>query len=180
MLIIALCGHPHVGKSTLQAYLEKRYGFTPCDDAAAIRAETMRRHDLSLDDVTIQSEKEKIIDTSTGPRSIRRLMADIADEYISVHGTQWKPLQALADAQGLDRACFASVRRDEGRAYQAAGGILIEITRPGCHPRTQADTYDTDALDASINNDGNLQDLFDKADQVVAAFFPDLAAEKRA
>lgn len=167
MLIIALCGYPCSGKSTLQRYFAERYGFSAIDDAGFIRQEAMRRHSLTLEDVSTEDGKQKLIETENGVRTVRAIMADISDEFIAAYGTQYKPQQALLAAQGQDRVCFASVRRDEAKTYRDAGALIIEIMRPACGPLTQADDYDRTLVDITLHNDGNLQEFLNEAGGII-------------
>ncbi len=174
MLIIALCGYPDCGKSTLQDYLAKKYGFEPYDDAIGIRQEAMKRHNLTWDDVSTQAGKAKNIETPQGTRQVRDLLADIGNEMIGHHGSQWKPEQALAAAKaaGKARVCFASVRLDEAKAYRAAGGVVLEVVRPGCAPLSSADEYDRKLVDATIMNDADLSVFFNRASAVIEKLLP--------
>ena len=181
---VAFCGHPRSGKSTVQGIVERLYGVVPRDDAQVIREAAMVLYGLTRAQVTTQAGKASTVEVMGRPRTVRSLLGGVGNFLIAEHGTLFKPTAALRMARRWalesNRAgaifSFGSVRLDEARAYRDAGGLVVEVVRPGCVAARPEDDYDRSLVDLTLHNDGTLESL---EAQVVAALGPRLSGRGR-
>ena len=164
---IALCGYPKSGNSTLQAVLEHEYGVLPFDDALVIREAAMVIYDIDWAAVSTQAGKQSQITVAGTTTTVRQLLGQLGNFLVDTHGTGFKPATALRRAErfalekGLDSPVFSfgSVRLDEARVYREAGGLVVEVVRPGCSAARPEDEYERSLVDVTIHNDGTLDEL---------------------
>ena len=161
---IAICGYPRAGKSTLQDILEQSFGVLPFDDALVIREAAMAVYGLDLERVSTQAGKASAISVGGRSFTVRELLGQLGNFLIDAHGTQFKPQAALRRAREFARErelvapvfSFASVRLDEARSYSDAGGLVVEVRRPGCSASRPEDDFDRSLVDLILHNDGTL------------------------
>lgn len=159
--IIGICGYPKHGKSTAQGFLE-RFGVRAIDDSLPLRLLTMERYGLSLEDVTTQEGKAKLVARRDYGDivQVRQAIGDLGKEYEYEHGPNYWIERAIEAIDGDSPVSFGSVRMSQGHAIRAAGGMVIEIFDPR-RPTSphDFDQYDRDAVDARILNNWNLDAL---------------------
>ncbi|MGE8141873.1 hypothetical protein ACQKOE_07845 [Novosphingobium sp. NPDC080210] len=170
--IIALCGHPKHGKSTVQSMLEE-LGVRPLDDGLPIRLEGMGRFGLTWEQVSTQEGKLEICHAFGRDMEVREALGLIGKEYEDTDPGHWaKRAVDLVLAEGdMTPVSFGSVRRTQGHVYAGFGGIVLEIR----DPRKPESPYDFDQYDAAavthtIINDGTLEDLRAKVLAAVAEY----------
>lgn len=163
--IIGLVGFPTHGKSTAQRYLEL-LGVEARDDAQVLRERVMREYGLTLEDVTTQEGKRRIVKGIRGKyMSVRQLLGDYGQIYgEAVHGPNyWVELaiEKLRDDRVEHPVSFGSLRRSQPSAVKAAGGFIVEILDPRkpVGPLHYFDEFDRDDVDLTIMNDGTEDDL---------------------
>lgn len=172
---IAICGQPGHGKSTVQKILCDHFGVCPIDDGAPLRQAGMMLFDLTWEQVSTQHGKLQWVEVAGVTVQVRDLLGWLGKCMEARFGTGFMPWRAMeaADEQARigsnTRFSFGSVRRDQGRFYQARGGVVIEVVDPR-KPESpyDFDQYDRDLVDVVITNDGTLLDLEDKVDAAVA------------
>ncbi|MDX5412778.1 MAG: hypothetical protein LPK02_07000 [Rhodobacterales bacterium] len=181
-IIVALCGHPGSGKSTVQEILHRRFGLIPFDDGAVLRRHCMELFGLSEEDVSTQEgkkrhtviqgkswENRKIIgeygnalETLFGPMTVPHWAIKTALEDWEERQTLpecWRPLRGYPEVSGYS---FGSVRRGQAAAYKAVGGIVIEIRREGLAPSGNIwDEYDQRLITHTFDNVMALHELED-------------------
>jgi hypothetical protein len=139
---VAICGHPGSGKSEIQRILHERFDITPFDDGAILRRHCMELFDMELSDVITQDGKRRFTEIGNVSWQNRKILGEYGNALETTFGSTviagYALRQALLDWQ--DRGytgtgySFGSVRRDQGRVYAQAGGIVLEVRRPGVAP----------------------------------------------
>jgi hypothetical protein len=160
--IIALCGYPEVGKTTVQGILERRYGAVSIDDGRPLREAAKVLYGLSDWHVGTQEGKTALVPVGETQISVRKLLGDLG-AYLEMSDPDHLPKRAILDAMKAhpDRVLsFGSVRRSQGQVYQATGAaVVVEIRREGCRPSAFFDEYDRSLVDIVIDNEIDPADL---------------------
>lgn len=192
-LLIALCGHPGSGKSTVQEILKSRYAVAVVDDGRVLRDIAKMLFGLSESDVSTQAGKKRItrLDDSTADKSEwenRDILGTLGVLIESKFGELAVPRAAIR-AAGVQHfhasaVSFGSVRKRQGLAYKEAGGLVIEVVSPLADPSLyQFDWYDKTIVDLRIFNNGtDMQALAREVERVVGPFLvgaPDVYSKDR-
>lgn len=173
--LIGFCGKPDSGKSTAARYLHEAHGFDWINISAPIKAmlEGFYRW-CGLDDGEI--ERRLVGDLKETPDPL--LNGKTPRYALQTLGYEWRDLisSELFSDRWCDRviACGQYTTSDSMRypnempALYRADGILVRIDRPGAtdttgHP-AENQTLDPDRV---IVNDGTIEDLFQKLDDLV-------------
>lgn len=164
--IIAFCGPPRHGKSTVQGFLQEELGVQPLDDGRPLRLEGMRRFGLTWEQVSTQEGKLEICHAYGRDMEVREALGLIGKEWEAEHPLKVsnEALKLLREEGTGEPVSFGSVRRSQGLSYIRAGGIVLEVY----DPRKPLSKYDFDYVDpryvtATIRNDGTLEDLKQRA-----------------
>lgn len=161
-LLIALCGAPGAGKTTVQNILRDEYGVVPVDDGYPMRHIAVTHFGLGWDDVNTVAGKARVREIAGGRKvEVRQLLGQIGNAIEAIGGDEAIPemaifRSALIQAPGLS---FGSVRRDQGLVYKRHGGIVVEVCRPGHIVKNEFDSYLTDIVDFTITNDRDIETL---------------------
>lgn len=170
-ILVALCARPKSGKSTIQKFLEEDFGILPIDDGEVLRRHVMELFDLSLEDVTTQQGKENHTLIQGVDWENRKVIGEYGAILEERFGELTVPNWALRQADKLWKEqqenkrnprgfSFGSVRRNQGKAYNARGALVIEITRPGIAPTGNIwDEYEPGWITHRFANDGSLETL---------------------
>lgn len=162
---IAICGRPTSGKSTAQRLLHNSLGYVPVDDGRPLRQIAINWLGLTEEQVATQAGKLETVRLNGRDWQVRDIMGEIGNAMEEKFGGDVIPLMALNHYGILDEKSrggysFGSVRRQQGYFYKRHGGMVIEIVRPGVGLSLKAfDRYDPSAVDASVVNDGSLEQL---------------------
>ncbi len=165
--IIALCGYPKAGKSTVQKILADLYDVVPLDDGLPLREIAMNYLGLTHEQATTQEGKAETVDINGTPWLVRDVLGQIGNAMEEKFGGDVIPLMAV-NRFGLDRTgsierrqsvSFASVRRQQGWFWRKRGALVIEVRRPGAEMGAEFNAYDPLAAHCWIENDGSLDDL---------------------
>jgi len=158
-MLIALCGYPSSGKSTVQSFLSEEFGVIPVDDGRALRDIAKITLGLSEEDVTTREGKARTIDLLGQKMTIRDYLGRVGSALEAEFGSWIVPEIHARACDPDEHYSFGGVRRDQGRFYQAHGGVVVQVIRPGTGPLVPADTYDIDSIEHTIFNTGNLSEL---------------------
>jgi hypothetical protein len=180
-MIVALCGYPGSGKSTVQEILHRRFGILPVDDGWVLRKHCMDLFGLSEDDVLTQAGKSRTTEIQGTIWEHRKIIGEYGNALESVFGPLTVPNWALktafedwetrlrletskerpvAAASKVIGYSFGSVRRDQGRAYLAAGGLVVEVNRKVITSSGNIwDDYDKELVTNIFHNDMPLSRL---------------------
>lgn len=176
--LVALCGYPKTGKSTVQEALFKRFGILPVDDGRALRDACKALYGLTEWHVSSQEGKasyvrvggEKHRDANGQPVlvQVRQLLGDLGVDVEARHGAEYIPENAIGQARAFYLATgtpmpafsFGSVRRNQGNVYRRHGGIVIGVRREGYTAQYDFDIYDESLVDLWIDNDAPSAEAF--------------------
>ena len=166
MFFIALCGPPKSGKSTVQNILWDKWGVKPIDDGRVVRDLVKRAFFLNEDDVSTQEGKKRAYDLSGAGGSQdewtnRQLLGKLARGLETEFGPFVVPvltIKEFCEPSMFNRFSFGSVRRNQGWFYKERGGIVVEVLRE-TPTENDFDLYDRNAVDYTIRNSGNIDDL---------------------
>jgi hypothetical protein len=170
-MIIGLCGQKQSGKSTAASILEERYGFERASFAGVLKKAVKDIFLLTDDQLNDPEEKERV-DHRWGktPRQIMQLFGTEVGR--SIDPDVWvKHLEMTKFSKGgrlvIDDCRFLN----EAQAIQAAGGIVIGVTRrtwpepsyaPDPHAsETEMLAYWDKMVSWTISNDATIEDLHD-------------------
>lgn len=174
--IIALCGWPKVGKSTVQKILADLYDVVPLDDGLPLREIAVQYLGLTHDQVTTQEGKAETIMINGTPWLVRDVLGQLGNALEEKFGGDVIPLMAV-NRYGLDNPAgpnrhqsvsFASVRRQQGWFWRRRGALVIEVRRPGTEMGAEFNQYDTAAAHIVIENNGDLANLEGDVQYVVS------------
>lgn len=181
--LIALCGAPEVGKSTVQKALASLYGVRICDDGRLLRDAAMALYGFTEDMVTTQAGKAMIVDVCGRKDTVRTFMGELGCAIEAMHGTSFFPYQTLEGLkreygpalETAPRLSFGSVRRDQPWFFREQGALVIEIVGPGSdRPVGPYDRYDASAAHLTIYNPRNGADeLTSILRDRLGEYFPD-------
>lgn len=165
--IIAICGYPKAGKSTVQNILADLYDVVPLDDGLPLREIAMDYLGLTRDQVTTQEGKAETVMLNGTPWIVRDVLGQLGNAMEEKFGGDVIPLMAV-NRFGLDRTgsidrrqsvSFASVRRQQGWFWRKRGALVIEVRRPGAEMGAEFNAYDPLAAHYTLDNSGSETDL---------------------
>ena len=166
--IIALCGWPKSGKSTVQKILADLYDVVPLDDGLPLREIAVQYLGLTHDQVTTQAGKAETVEINGTPWIVRDVLgAGIGNALEATFGPDIVPWMTV-NRYGLDNPAgpnrhqsvsFASVRRQQGWFWRKRGALVIEVRRPGTEMGAEFNAYDAAAAHYTLNNDQGVNHL---------------------
>lgn len=174
--IIALCGFPQAGKTTVQKILADLYDVVPLDDGLPLREIAVQYLGLTHEQVTTQEGKAKTVDLNGTPWIVRDVLGQIGNALEEKFGGDVIPLMAvnrfgLDDPAGPNRhqsVSFASVRRQQGWFWRKRGALVIEVRRPGAGMGAEFNRYDAHAARYTLDNSGSEADLAEDVTRLVS------------
>lgn len=142
--LIAICGAPEVGKSTVQNIIQERIGAIPCDDGRALRNAAKELFGFTEHDVTTQEGKASNFVMEIGQLDVRRRLPGVMEALYRMNrhvardgmnglktpsdheicGRVWK-FDELADA--LERALMKMIVNYQCRM---ASGEILKVRHP--------------------------------------------------
>lgn len=174
---IAVCGMPKSGKTAIAGILSSHFNYLPIDDGLILRRAAPIIFGFNDEYPYSQFGKSQSVDTPAGEQEVRKILGDLGNLLESHYGESMMPWAAMREAQKFvdkhlgARFVYPSCRKTQGKYYKEAGGLVIEVIRPGIEPSVyEFDQYDPTYIDHTIHNDGTLQDL----EKSVAAFINNL------
>ena len=151
--LIALCGRPGAGKSTVQNILADKYGVQPIDDGMALRRFCVDHLGMSWDDVLTAEGKSGFVEILGKRWQRRKILGELGNALERTFGAHILPWIATRELDPGESYSFGSVRRDPGAFFKSLGGVVIEIhnhcVTPSVH---EFDQYDTALVDVRIDN----------------------------
>jgi hypothetical protein len=150
----ALCGAPEAGKSKVQRILSDAFNIVPVDDSRCLRDAAKILYGLSEDDVTTQTGKRRILDLGGRRLTVREVMGELG-QYLERGDPLHIPKMARRDAAERHpgrQVSLGSLRMDQGLVFQDEASLVVEVRRPGFHPKREFDYYNKDLAKVVINN----------------------------
>lgn len=171
---IALCGAPGAGKTTIANILNRLYSAQIVDDGLCLRQACMKLYNLTWDDVATQEGKNKTRMIGGRLFTHRQLLGDLGALLEQFYGEQFMPERALESIAGQVAPAFVfpSCRKTQGITYNNAGGVVVEVVRPGFEPINDFDFYDKSLVKYHIFNDVSSNWMQNLVEQVAAIFDP--------
>ena len=179
MQLVGITGLPRTGKDTVAEYLEDRYGYEPSSFAFNLKKATQALFNLDEFDAFDDTVKDMPIQPwNLSPREMWCALADGVkfkfgdDIFVRL----WAHKALLGDAEAV---VVSDVRYEmEADMVRKMGGKIIHLSRPDA-PKLAGNVakhssnngVEVREGDAVIVNDGSLDDLYDKVDNVMGAWF---------
>jgi len=159
---IALCGWPKSGKDEVAKIFATLLNARVIDDGAPLReaAPLLFGYDEELP--YSQSGKSVEVDTPNSQITVRQTLGDLGKFLEDTYGIEFMSWRAIKETTRHPNPhfIFPSVRRSSASAFHKAGGIVVEIRRPGFDSSSHDfDWYDPTLVTHVIDNDGDLEDL---------------------
>jgi hypothetical protein len=170
--IIALCGYPGAGKSTVQEILHRNYRFRPIDDGLPMRDFAQRHLGLTYDQVHTQKGKAEITEFADVKFENRWFLGELGNAIEKLLGPDAIPEMAVRRLDPGNFYCAGSVRREQAKVWKRHGALVIEVDRPGCFSPYEFDRFDRSLADLTLYNGGSLADLSVTIDLIVQKHFP--------
>lgn len=152
--LIALCGHPKSGKSTLAEELAAEFGYTILDDGVVLREIAVNQFGISPDDVLTQEGKAKLVDVAGTVMSIRQVLGKIGNGLENQFGPYIIPYLASLRMSPGKRYVMPSVRKTQGHYWKRLGAVVLEVRNPMAGPSgNDFDVFDDSVVDGYVRND---------------------------
>jgi len=166
--LIAICGHPGAGKTTVQDSLTRQFGVTPVDDGYILRNFARSYLGATYADVHTQEGKRRkmlMVDEEMEWRQFLGRLGNALEDEFGEHALPFMTVNNTLREAGEDEwFSFGSVRKTQGAYYRALGGIVLEVENPSVGPSGNAfDLYDQSLVTHSLLNEGKSLEELDKA-----------------
>ena len=162
--LVALCGSPGSGKTTVAQLLALRYDGVMVDDAQILRQSCMTIYGLTYEQVSTQEGKSGFININNEPVQIRKLLGDMGKYLEAAHGSEIIAELAIAKCNlnnDVPFYVFGSCRKNQGRSYQRNGGIVVHVDGTSPTSIYDFDVWNNDLVQIVIPNKGTLLELRD-------------------
>lgn len=145
----------------------------PMDDGLPVRLEAMKRFGLTWEQVSTQAGKAGQCHAFGRQMAVREALGLIGKEWEEVDPLHI-PKLAMRHLQETGTGApvsFGSVRREQGQIFKRAGALVIEIHDPRKPLSTfDFDQYETQWIDLTITNDGDLEALKARTVKIVRRY----------
>lgn len=158
--IIALCGNPDSGKTTVAGLLESQYGYEPVDDGAPLREIAVKYMGFQHHQAYTQEGKLEFVELDDKKFQCRQVLGETGSAFESKFGDNILGDIAYRTSikSGLNQGrkfSLGSVRRDQGLFWKSKGGIVVEVLNENSRvSEFEFDKYNRDCIDFQIENDG--------------------------
>jgi hypothetical protein len=161
---VAICGYPKSGKTELATILCEEFGGVLIDDGAILRKAVPTLYGINPEDCYTHEGKNRSYRVLARTETVREMLGCLGDYLEGRYGENFIPTRAMAEARrSFPNAPFyvyPSVRKTQAWAYRDAGGVALQIDRPGVGPSGNPfDEWNRDFIDLVIYNGFTLADL---------------------
>lgn len=152
--LIALCGYPQSGKSTVQALLQQHYQYAPVDDGRVIRDTCKLWFGLTEEHVSTQAGKSShFIGPDGNEWLVRTAMQDVGRLFERHFGEYATPSATVRNLSPEGRYSFGSVRRTQAHFYKTFGALVVAVRRSGVeYDGNESEWFDPSAVDLWLDN----------------------------
>ena len=151
--LIAICGRPHAGKTTVQNILAGLYGVQPVDDGMALRRFCVQNLDMEWDDVLTDEGKDGFVEILGKRWNRRKLLGEYGNTLEAMFGDHIMPFMATRNLDPDLSYSFASVRKNQGAFFKRLGGVVIGVENHGVQPSPHKfDSFDASLVDVWVDN----------------------------
>lgn len=162
--LIALCGNPLCGKSTVANIMEEQYGAVIIDDGMILRkAVPVLFYGVEFQDLLTQEGKRKTYEVLGKTYTYRQLLGELGNLLEDFFGQAFIPEQTLRRLPLFADAPYyvlPSVRKEQPWYYKNNGAAIFQIDRDLAPPSPNAfDSWAERAVDKVITNNGTLEEL---------------------
>ena len=174
-MIVGVSGWIGSGKDAAVRRLVAKRGFTQLNMAAPLKAEVLRIMPRTVSEILRLNRwplpqdptQMRLAVYDEKPPGIRELLQEWGTDLRRAEDPDYWVRQWKATVQPHRDVCASDVRfQNEAMAIKDLGGVVLRITRPGTIPGDHVSERAIDAwpFDAVIQNDGTIEDLWDKID----------------
>lgn len=154
--LIALCGKPGAGKTTVANIIAEEFGYVIADDGLPLRQIAMQYLGLTHHQCFTQEGKLEMTVLNNRPWQVRGILGEIGNAFEEKFGGEIIPMMTHATLNPMGCYVMCSVRRDQGFYWVRHGGVCIEIDNPNVAPSLfEFDIYNEAAITHVIHNEGN-------------------------
>ncbi len=158
--LIALCGKPGSGKTTVAEILVSEYGYDIKDDGLPMRQMAMDYLGLTEDQVFTQAGKAEVVMIGQKIMTVREVLGEIGNAFEEKFGEDVIPMMSHSTMISGLKYVMGSVRRNQGRYWKSIGALVIEVVNPlVTDPGYEFDRYNTIFVDRVLLNDGQRMGL---------------------
>lgn len=152
--IIALCGRPKSGKTTLAEILKRKLNYEIVDDATPLRQIGVAHFGLSIEDVTTQAGKARELEFINRQWTVREILGEIGNALEDKFGPDIIPAMAYSKMRENKNYVLPSVRKAQGIFWKSKGAVVIEVINPYVGESSyEFDQYDQTCIDFQVIND---------------------------
>ena len=165
--IIALCGYPNSGKTTVQHMLHD-HGYQSIDDAAPLRRAAEALYGLPIGITDTQEGKASRVKIGNKEYCVRDLIGSMGEAGVRLHGPSFKIDRIIPYLNPTQYYTMGSCRGEEAKYWKHHGANIIEIQRPNIPiPLHARDRYNPDYIDYTIHNNTDLSTLRQQVANIV-------------
>ena len=163
---VGLVGWPGCGKTTVAGFIADLFWGHICDDGAILRKALPILTGVSPWHCYSQEGKAEVVKIGSREETVRQGLGELGNYLEARYGEEIMPLRAIElgreAAPEAPLYIYPSVRKNQGKVYREAGGIIIEIQNPTVSPSANAfDVWNRDLVDLTFYNDPGLHTLAD-------------------
>lgn len=151
--IIALCGNPNSGKSTVQNILADKYGYQPVDDGRPLREIAIEHMGMEHRQAYTQAGKEEIMRFCDKDWECRDILGTLGKAFETHFGDFAVPEMSRRFMRDDEFYSCGSVRRNQGDFWKRNGALVVEVHNFTARPsQYDFDQYDREFIDEIIMN----------------------------
>lgn len=161
MNIVALCGWPKSGKTSMAEYLRDTQGYKIIDDGLILRNFVHVAFQVPMDSLYTPEGKARTIEILGKTWEIRKILGQVGNKLEELFGENIMADIAMRQARmmhaftGYNKFVFPSVRKTQGQLYKQEGGLIVKMDRPGYGDSgNDFDRFDQEIVDMTIMNTG--------------------------
>lgn len=151
--IIALCGNPNSGKTTVQEILERKHNYQPVDDGKPLREMAIEHMGMERHQAYTQNGKKEFMQFCDKDWQCRDILGTLGKAFESHFGDFAVPFMSQRLMKPGEFYSCGSVRRNQGGFWRTHGGFVVEVHNftAGTSPY-DFDQYEREFIDHVLMN----------------------------